>query len=56
MNENIMEAISPQMSDKEYGQFIKDSANYLCGFNCGTAVDVIIEYTTRPDLSMYQFN
>ena len=44
------------MTDEEYDQFVKDSAGYLCGFSCGTAVDVIIEYTTRPDISMHQFN
>lgn len=44
------------MTDEEYEQFVNDSANYLCGFTCGTAVDVILEYTTRPDISMHQFN
>lgn len=44
------------MTDEEYDQFIKDSANYLCGFSCGTAVDIVLEYTTRSDISLHQFN
>lgn len=42
------------MSDDEYTTFVEESAAYLCGFSCGTAVDVIVEYARRPDLSLRQ--
>jgi hypothetical protein len=42
------------MTDEEREQFIDESADYLCGFNCGTAVDIVINYVKRPDCSKHQ--
>lgn len=44
------------VTEEEYEQWIQERAGYLCGFSCGTAVDIILEYTTRPDLNKSQFN
>jgi hypothetical protein len=43
-----------KMTDEEYEQFIDESADYLCGFNCGTAVDIILNYVKRSDCSASQ--
>lgn len=41
------------MNDEEYNQFVAEAADYLCGFSCGTAVDIVLNYAGRPDLSMH---
>jgi hypothetical protein len=42
------------MRNKEtYDERISKDADYLCGFSCGWAVDIIIDYCKRPDLSEY---
>jgi hypothetical protein len=44
-----------KMTDEEYEEYIDELAHYLCGMSCGTAVDVMVNYCKRPDLSKHQF-
>ena len=44
------------MTDEQYDRFIGELADYLCGVNCGTAVDVIMNYVKRPDCSKRQLH
>lgn len=55
MNANDEFLKQTHVTEEEYKNWIDECAGYLCGFSCGTAVDIILEYTTRPDLSKRQF-
>ena len=43
-----------KMTDEEYEGWVDEMAHYLCGMSCGSAVDVIVNYCKRPDLSARQ--
>lgn len=43
-----------ELKDEEYKKLIEEAADYLCGFSCGTSVDIVLEYVSRPDCSVHQ--
>ena len=45
-----------ETTDEEYERQISELADYLCGMNCGTAVDVVMNYVKRPDCSKRQLH
>lgn len=44
------------MTDTEYDEWIESMTRYLCGVNCGSAVDIILAYVKKPDISRHQFD
>jgi hypothetical protein len=53
---HIQEIEFRMMTDEQYDRFIGELADYLCGMNCGTAVDVVMNYVKRPDCSKHQLH
>ncbi len=53
---HIQEIEFRMMTDEQYERQISKLADYLCGVNCGTAVDVIMNYVKRPDCSKRQLH
>lgn len=50
------ETLFVDLSEHEYSEMINDGASRLCGYSCGAAVDIILEYVSRPDCSKAQLD